>query len=72
MIQLAFYFAVVTVTLSYRINKQLLTSHARCNLQANSNEFDDDLGYQGVPFKSGFVTILGNPNVGTATHIPLL
>jgi hypothetical protein len=33
----------------------------------NFNIADDELGFQGSTFKSGFVSIVGNPNVGKST-----
>lgn len=34
-------------------------------LYAGSKDAMEEIGYQETPFKSGFITIIGNPNVGT-------
>jgi GTPase Era involved in 16S rRNA processing len=45
------------------INKNnILKKNRIFNLKCSSD--DDNLGFQKTPFKSGFVSILGNPNVG--------
>ena len=37
------------------------------NQDVDLNDNDDDIGYQNTTFKSGFITIVGNPNVGKST-----
>ncbi len=53
---------------NFRHVHRYLHTDSEHNIQYDINEnTEDDLGYQPGHFLSGFVTILGNPNVGKST-----
>jgi tRNA U34 5-carboxymethylaminomethyl modifying GTPase MnmE/TrmE len=69
-------FTLITATDGWRAASSIASSRAmhltRSVLSALTNptvldDAENDIGYQSSPFQSGFVSIIGNPNVGKSS-----